>query len=267
MRVLGLDTSTDTGGVAVVAGDRLVGEYVLNLQRTTHSERLLPTVERVLADAGFAPEDKPDAIAVALGPGSFTGLRIGVVTAKTLSYAWDVPVVGVLTLEALALQMSGAAPLACPIMDARNGNVFTALYDVRGAEPVAVVEPALRPAHDWFTALGSGHAFGEDMRGVGDADESTGGSVMTKVDVDAPIIFGGDGLFNYWEDIRRLVGERARRVAPGFELLRTGAVAMLGAARLARGEADDPMQLTPVYLRKSEAERKWEAQSKTRSPS
>lgn len=244
MRVLGLDTSTDTGGVAVVEGGRLVAEYVLNLQ-TTHSERLLPTVERVLADAGLGPGDKPDAVAVALGPGSFTGLRIGVVTAKALSYSWDIPVVGVLTLEALALQMSGAAPLACPIMDARNGNVFSALYDVSGSEPKVLAEPALRPAREWFEAVGRGHV----------------------PSADGPIIFGGDGLFIYWEDIQKLVGKRACRVAPGFELLRTGAVAMLGTVRLARGETDDPLQLAPEYSRKSEAERKWEARSKTRSPS
>ncbi len=251
---MGLDTSTDTGGVAVVDGDRLTGEYTLNLQRTTHSERLMPTVERVLADAGFGPQDKPDGVAVALGPGSFTGLRIGVVTAKALAFAWQVPVIGVLTLEALAYQMSGATPLACPVMDARNGNVFTALYDVTGPLPRPVAPPALRAAQEWFATLRD-----EAVRvpEVSDAGHPGAGS----------IVFGGDGLFSYWDDIRRLVGAGARRAPAGFEVLRSGAVAMLGARRLARGEADDAARLAPVYLRKSEAERKWEARSKTSSPS
>lgn len=242
MRVLGLDTSTDTGGVALIEGNRLTGEYTLNLQRTTHSERLLPTVERVLADAGFGPEEKPDGIAVALGPGSFTGVRIGVVTAKAFSFAWQVPVVGVLTLEALAYQMSGTTPFACPLMDARNGNVFTAVYDVRGPVPTPLLEPALRDAAAWFASLGEALPEGD-------------------------IVFGGDGLFSYWAHIERLVGSRARRVPVGFEVLRSGAVAMLGAEKLARGEADDAGSLVPVYLRKSEAERKWEARTKTRSQS
>lgn len=258
MRVLGLDTSTDTGGVALIEGHRLTGEYTLNLQRTTHSERLLPTVERVLADAGVGREDKPDGIAVAVGPGSFTGLRIGVVTAKAFSFAWQVPVVGVLTLEALAYQMSGTTPFACPVMDARNGNVFTAVYDVRGAVPEAISPPALRAADTWFATLAERW---HDLVRTGQTD--FGGELA----VDAPIVFGGDGLFTYWQHIREQLGARALRVPAGFEVLRSGAVAMLGAVRLARGDQDDPARLAPVYLRKSEAERKWEARAKKRSPS
>ncbi|MFS8523308.1 MAG: tRNA (adenosine(37)-N6)-threonylcarbamoyltransferase complex dimerization subunit type 1 TsaB [Limnochordales bacterium] len=249
MRVLGLDTSTDTGGVALVENGRLIAEYTLNLH-TTHSERLMPAVERVLEDAGFGPGDKPDAVAAALGPGSFTGVRIGVVTAKALSYAWGVPVVGVLTLEALAYQMSGVAPWAAPVMDARNGNVYTALYDVRGPVPEPVVPPALRAAEPWFASL---------EREPAEAPAAGGAA-------GGPIVFGGDGLFAYGDAIRRLAGGRARLAPAGFEVLRSGAVAVLGALKLARGEAGDPATLTPVYLRKSEAERKWEARSRTPSP-
>ncbi|MFO7266248.1 MAG: tRNA (adenosine(37)-N6)-threonylcarbamoyltransferase complex dimerization subunit type 1 TsaB [Limnochordales bacterium] len=259
MLVLALDTSTATGGVALVEDGRLLGEYVLDVQRTTHSERLLPAVERVLQDAGLGPGRRPDGVAVALGPGSFTGLRIGVMTAKAFSYAWRVPVVGVLTLEALAYQASGATPLACPIMDARNGNVFTGLYDVRGPEPVAVAAPALRPARDWFGKLADGRWREEAAAATpaGMEGDWMNGAVM----------FCGDGVPLYWDDIVQALGERARRPAPGFELLRTGAVAMLGAARLARGERDDPMRLAPAYLRESEAERKWGARSRRPSPS
>lgn len=261
MRVLALDTSSETGGVALVEDGRLVAEYVLNLQRTTHSERLLPTVERVLQDAGLGSGQRPDGIAVAVGPGSFTGLRIGVMTAKAFSYAWRVPVVGVGTLEALAYQLSGAAPWACPLLNARNGNVFTALYDVRGAEPVEVAAPALRPAARWFGWLAGG--------GVGE-EAGTGGVWPSDTEADrrnGTVMFGGDGVPDFWDEIVRMVGDRARRPAPGLELLRTSAVAMLGAARLARGQADDPMSLTPAYLRESEAERKWEARSRRPSPS
>lgn len=251
MRILGLDTSTETGGVALIDGERLVAEYTLSLQRRTHSERLLPAVRRVLDDAGEygrADGQPPvDGIAVALGPGSFTGLRIGVVTAKTLGYTWRVPVAGVSTLEALAYQASGGGDVVCAIMDARHGNVYSAVYDTTGPAPVPLLAPGLRVARDLFAALG------RELADVGFADET--------------VVFTGDGLNVYWDSIKVQLGRRAGRVAQAYEQLRCGAVAMLGAVRLARGQHDDPMSLAPLYLRKSEAERNWELHAKKLSHS
>lgn len=236
MKILGLDTSTATGGAALIDGERLIAEYTLSLQRTTHSERLLPAVQQVLHAAQRSDGVRPvDGIAVALGPGSFTGLRIGVVTAKTLAYSWDVPVVGVSTLQALAYQAGGGASVVCALMDARNGNVYGAAYEAKGGAPVELVPPGLRDAAEWLPALRDA------------LDEAEAGDVL----------FTGDGVGLYWDDIRGSFGEQAGRVGVGFDQLRSGAVAALGRERLLAGDGDDPMQLVPLYLRKSEAERKW----------
>ena len=88
MRILAIDTSTKTGSAALLDGESLIGEYILNVAMT-HSERLLPAIERIMADAGWTGKDL-DGIAVARGPGSFTGLRIGMTVAKVLAYLWPI---------------------------------------------------------------------------------------------------------------------------------------------------------------------------------
>lgn len=266
MRVLGLDTSTATGGVALLDGERLVGEYTLNVQRTTHAERLMPALERVMADAGWDPAARVDGIAVAVGPGSFTGLRIGVVTAKALSYAWRVPVVGVSTLEALAYQAGGAGGthrgrrpqdaaepgagqagadvLICPMLDARHDHVYCAAYSPGADRPVLQLPPELRALDEWLPML----------------------EEWAPRRADKPwLVFAGDGADAYWDRLVLRFGSRALRPPVGLRTLRSAAVAALGALRLAAGEADDPARLVPTYLRQSEAERKWTATN--RSPS
>lgn len=255
MKIIGLDTSTETGGVALFERGRLVAEYTLSLRRTTHSERLLPVVRTVLHDAGWlepsAQKASPggqapvDGIAVALGPGSFTGLRIGVVTAKALAYAWHVPVAGISTLDALAFQAGGSTGVVCALLDARHGNVYSAVYDMHPLEPVPLLAPGLRAAGELFDRLPG------ELADAGYAD--------------ATVVFTGDALDVYWDAIQSKLGNRAVKVAPTYEQLRSGAVAALGAARLERGEGDDVMQLVPLYLRKSEAERKWALHANKRS--
>jgi len=133
MKVLALDTCTRAGSVALLRDGALVGSYVLDVT-STHSERLLPAVDRLLADAGWRIEDV-DLIACAKGPGSFTGLRIGLSTAKGLAFAVDKPLVGVNSLEAMALGFGFGATPICPMIDARKQQVFAALFapDGRGA--------------------------------------------------------------------------------------------------------------------------------------
>ena len=126
MRVLAVETSTLAGGVALVDGDRLVAEYVLDVS-VTHSERLLATVDRVLADARWTPRDL-EGLAVSIGPGSFTGLRIGVSTVKGLALALGLPVAAVPTLDAMAAAVPWTALPVCPVLDARRGEVYASLY-------------------------------------------------------------------------------------------------------------------------------------------
>src|SRR5690242_19383342 len=126
MRVLALETSTLAGGVALMDGERLVAEYVLDVG-VTHSERLLAVIDRVLADARWAPRDL-EGLAVSIGPGSFTGLRVGVSTVKGLAWALGLPIAAVPTLDAMAAAVPSSAWPVCPILTARRGEVYASLY-------------------------------------------------------------------------------------------------------------------------------------------
>ncbi len=234
MRVLGIDTSTFTGGAGLVEDGRLIGEYVLGVA-ADHVERLLPAVEMVLAGAGWTSA-RLDAVAVAEGPGSFTGLRIGVTTAKLLAYAWEKPLVGVNTLAALAWQLAGLPGLVTPALNARRGNVYAAIYRVEeGAAqlPLVVRPPANLPMQELLAALAA-----------------MGGQ--------ASVAFAGDAPAEFAPAIAAALGERWLRLPAAHMSLRPGSVASLGERQLLAGERDDPFALAPVYLRKAEAELKWE---------
>src|SRR5688572_26806657 len=126
MRVLAVDTSTMAGGVALLEDDRVVGESLLDV-RTTHSERLMLAIDRALTDAGWRPASV-DGLAVAIGPGSFTGLRIGLAAVKGLALALACPIAGVPTLDAMAAGLPWASRPVCPILDARRDEVYASLY-------------------------------------------------------------------------------------------------------------------------------------------
>ena len=126
MRVLGIESSSLVASVALVTDDILTAEYTVDFKKT-HSQTLLPMLDEIVKlldlDLGTL-----DAIAVAGGPGSFTGLRIGAATAKGLGMALKKPLIHVPTVDAMAYNMWGAAGLVCPIMDAKRSQVYTGLY-------------------------------------------------------------------------------------------------------------------------------------------
>lgn len=222
MLVLGVETSTMQGGAALVGEGGLRSEYTLNVE-ATHSERLLPTIDRMLGDAGIGL-DALSGIAVSIGPGSFTGLRIGLGTVKGLAYATGLPVVGVPTLEALASSIPFARVQVCPVLDARKQEVYAALFRVAGGGLVRIMEDsALEP-----------EALCARVR--------------------RPTIFLGDGLAVYGDLFRRLLGDRMLIPPPSSRGARPACVAELGRQRLLRGERDPVDALVPRYLRPSEAE-------------
>ena len=126
MKILAIDSSGLVAGVAVAEGDTLLAEYTTNYKKT-HSQTLLPMLDEVkrMIELDLS---SIDAIAVAAGPGSFTGLRIGSATAKGLGLALDKPLIGVPTVDALAMNLYGAGGYICPIMDARRNQVYTGIY-------------------------------------------------------------------------------------------------------------------------------------------
>lgn len=136
MRILALDSSGLVAGVALIEEDQTVAEYTVNY-KMTHSQTLLPMLDSIVKMLGFDLQTV-DAIAVAGGPGSFTGLRIGSATAKGLGLALDKPLIHVPTVDALAYNLWGSDGIVCPIMDARRSQVYTGLY--RCKEEFTVLE-------------------------------------------------------------------------------------------------------------------------------
>ena len=227
MLILGVDSSTKAGTASLLTEDKLVGEKLLNLDQT-HSQRLMPQIIDLMTSCGYQPEDLTG-VGVAKGPGSFTGTRIGLATAKTLAQSLDLPTVGISTLKVLAYSLKYVSGYICPVIDARGGRVFTGLY--RFEENLI--------AEKKETMLGK-----EEL-------------LSHLVDIQSAVYFVGNITAEYRSEIEsRLV--KPQFVTDLFNLPRAGAVAELAADRLAAGEADDLFALTPNYLKRSQAEIQWE---------
>lgn len=227
MKVLGIDTSTSCGAVGLIDDERVISEYLLDIP-ITHSERLLGAIELVLRDARCAIEDL-DGWAISLGPGSFTGLRIGVSTVKGLAFATQKPVAGISTLDVLASQISPTPFLICPILDARKGEVYTAFYRYEGGG---------------FLGRLSGY------QAVAPED-------LTKK-VEEKTIFIGDGVKTYGDFLRDSLPSLAIFPPASLNVPHGSMVAKLGLELLQKGECLDLSTFTPLYVRPSEAETKWQ---------
>lgn len=230
MFVLGIDTATRVAGAAVVGEDRLISErFIHNLQ--THSQNLIPMISQVMDDAGLKPSDL-HGIAVTGGPGSFTGLRIGMSVAKTMGLALSLPVIGVPTLTALAWNLFRAEGLICPILDARKNEVYTCLFRSGENGLEGITDPAALSLEQLLAGL-------------------------TEFDGEQ-VNFLGDGIPVYGEMIKAELGPRAHFAPMINAFPRAGAVAELGLGKLRVGSIGDATFMQPVYLRRSEAEITWE---------
>jgi tRNA threonylcarbamoyladenosine biosynthesis protein TsaB len=232
MYVLGIETSTTTGSVAVVSEDAVIAQYSLNIE-VTHSERLMSTVDRVLKDTGLTITDM-GGYAVAIGPGSFTGLRIGLAAVKGLALVTGKPVAAVPTLQALAWNLPFTEYLVCPMLDARKNEVYAAAYRFEGNTLVHVMaEAALSLAR-----------LAERI------SEKT--------------LFTGEASHLFRKKISDLFGDRAL-FAPRAAMLPSAAtVAEIGLDMIKRGKQADLDSVTPMYIRRPEAEVMWEKRAQSR---
>lgn len=234
MRILAIDTSASPVSAALTDNDELLGEFYLNI-RTTHSQTLMPVIEALLKSAGMSVKDI-DVAAVNAGPGSFTGVRIGIATVKGLTMSLGIPCAQVSTLEAMAYQLPYSEGIACAVMDARCSQVYNALFRLNGEKPERITEDRAISIDELFNEL-------KDIK-------------------DDTVFLVGDGAvlchdsFSGRLDNIKLVPQNLR-----FQHA-------YGTARAARELADNnglcsSDELMPVYLRLPQAERERIARMKT----
>ena len=226
MRILALDSSGLVATVAILEDEQMIAEYTVNYKKT-HSQTLLPMLDEIVKMTEF-DLSTIDAIAVAGGPGSFTGLRIGAATAKGLGLALNKPLIHVPTVDGMAYGLYGYGGLICPIMDARRNQVYTGLYRFTEGEFQVVEEQMAISVSELIEKL---NAYGEK------------------------VTFLGDGVPVYRNQFENgLTGEYA--FAPAhLNRQRAAAVGALGMKYFQEGKVESARDHRPDYLRLSQAER------------
>lgn len=230
MKIIGIDSSGMTATVAVVEDSVLVAEYSVNYKKT-HSQTLVPMLDEVkkMTDLDLGTVD---AIAIAKGPGSFTGLRIGSATAKGLGLALNIPIVEIPTTDGLAYNFYGTEKVICPLMDARRDQVYTGLYEfvhVDTEEELSIILPATaEPVTDTIARIN---------------------------ELSRPVIFLGDGVPVYIDKIKELC-KVSYTIAPAHKSMQSAAsIATLGMKLYKEGKFVPASEHVPDYLRLSQAER------------
>ena len=227
MIVLSIDSSSKVATVALLNDDTLLGEYVINDKRE-HSVLLMPMIENLLKDCELTINDI-DGFVVSKGPGSFTGLRIGMATIKGLSFGANKPYISLSSLDGLAYSLSYFNGIICPIMDALRENVYTALYKNEDGEFKNIMEPTPMELPDLLERL---------------------------KEKNEEVIFTGDGLLKHKEYIK-VNFPNAKFASNHVSLTRASSIGELGLNLLKQGIKDDPNS-APVYLKKPQAERELE---------
>ena len=226
MKILAIDSSGLVVSVAVIEDDRLIGEYTIDYKKT-HSQTLLPMLNEV-KEMIELDLSTVDVVAVAAGPGSFTGLRIGSATAKGLAEALDLPIAEIPTMDAMAYQLLGFDGIICPIMDARRKQVYTGIYRFEEHQLMTLKEQWAAPIEELLEEL--------NQRGE-------------------MVTFLGDGVPVF----RELIAEKLQvpySFAPAHvNKQRAAAVAALGSIYYKEGHTETAMEHVPEYLRVSQAER------------
>ncbi len=230
MSILSIDTSSQVSSVAVLSAERVAAEISMQ-GALTHSETLMPHIETALRMARVEKSEL-EGIAVSIGPGSFTGLRIGLASAKMMAYALHIPLIAVPTLEALVHHYICEGVRLVPMMDAQKGNVYAQEFSWRADGDALILQEERSLAIMPLT---------EVIAGLENAEQ--------------PVILLGDAM----QKKTTLALPANVRLAPiHARMPRAACVGLAALTRLARGEMDDPVTVVPLYLRRSEAEVLWE---------
>ncbi|GAA0455299.1 tRNA (adenosine(37)-N6)-threonylcarbamoyltransferase complex dimerization subunit type 1 TsaB [Alkalibacillus silvisoli] len=231
MNVLAIDTSNQPMSVALLKDQQLAAELTVNVKRN-HSIQLMPAIDYILNQAGLLPKDL-NLIAVAEGPGSYTGLRIGMTTAKTLAWTLNLPIVAISSLEMLAANLMYHNSYICPFFDARRGNVYTGLYKATQGKIEQVEDDFNTAMEEWLDEL---KALNEPIWFISSTDHSFDHIIKDKL------------------------GEHAILIKHSLNFPKAGVLASLAL------ECDPtPVhELKPQYHRMVEAEAKWLEQNQKR---
>jgi tRNA threonylcarbamoyladenosine biosynthesis protein TsaB len=224
MKVLAIDTSNSTLGIALIEGNQVMGEYITNVKKN-HSVRVMPAIETLLKDCDTKPNDL-DKIVVAKGPGSYTGVRIGVTIAKTLAWTLNIPLSAVSSLEALAANGRYFDGLISPLFDARRGQVYTGLYEYNHEGLTVVIEDCNILSSEWAQRI---------------------------KEWNRPVLFIGQDMELHRETISQVLGDLAFFAPHSLLNPRPSELAFIGKDKL----EEDVHHFVPNYVRMAEAEAKW----------
>ncbi|PLT31431.1 tRNA (adenosine(37)-N6)-threonylcarbamoyltransferase complex dimerization subunit type 1 TsaB [Peribacillus deserti] len=224
MKVLAIDTSNYVMGIALIEEGKVLGEYITNLQKN-HSVRVMPCIEALLNECSVKPTEL-DKIVVAKGPGSYTGVRIGVTIAKTLAWTLKIPLAGVSSLETLAANGRFFNGLISPLFDARRGQVYTGLYEFRDGVLRSVREDQNILLSDWAQSL---------------------------KDLAKPVLFLGNDVPIHQDTVNDILGDASVFGSISMYNPRPSELAFLGLSK----PDEDIHTFVPNYIRLAEAESKW----------
>ncbi|GAE27274.1 inactive homolog of metal-dependent proteases [Halalkalibacter wakoensis JCM 9140] len=232
-KTLAIDTSSFVMGISVTDGERTLGEVTTNIKKN-HSIRLMPAIDQLMKEVGIKP-NQLEKIVVANGPGSYTGVRIGVTTAKTLAWSLNIPVIGVSSVAVLAQTGRFFDGIISPIMDARRGQVYTGHYEVEGSDVKEVAHDRLVLLEDWLLYVKE-----QNKR----------------------VLFIGQDVSLHESLIRERLGEMACFATGSMSLPRPSELARLG-----QGKTMDESvhSFVPNYLQLAEAEVNWQKAQKETS--
>jgi tRNA threonylcarbamoyladenosine biosynthesis protein TsaB len=231
MKVLAIDTSNYVLGVALLEEDKVIGEYITNLKKN-HSVRAMPAIEHLLKDCDVTPKELSK-IVVAKGPGSYTGVRIGVTIAKTLAWSLNIPLVGVSSLAVLASAGRYFNGLIAPLFDARRGNIYTGLYRYENGQLVAEIDDCHMLAEEWAKMIASYHQ---------------------------PVLFIGNDVPIHFKMFKQVLGDKAIMAEMTEHNPRPAELGKLGLS----AKEESVHTFTPNYIRLAEAEAKWLEQEKNK---
>lgn len=224
MKILAIDTSNEVLGIGLVSESKVIGEYITNIKKN-HSVRVMPAIRHLLKDCDTEPAEL-DKIVVARGPGSYTGVRIGVTIAKTMAWSLGIPLAGVSSLAVLAAAGRYFQGYISPLFDARRGLIYTGLYQFKDGKLQMIMEDRNILAAEWAALL----------------KEQTG-----------PILFNGNDVHLHEQTFKSVLEDRACFAHAGEYNPRPGQLGLIGMYMA----HEDVHSFTPNYIRLVEAEAKW----------